>query len=116
MSSIANSKVLVFYLLFLVIFSFFVSSFKIEEDSNKSLSDFAVVTKTISKMNESQSALLNILKYVLIPLVSIDIILVILSMLVITFTSLPIIINTLIFTPIGVIITIDYVLPMIRGN
>ena len=110
-----ESRTLIIYLFFLIIYSFFVSSFAFEE-VNKTIMDYAPLTSTFIKLNQSENLFGSIIKYVLLPFLLIDVIFILLGMIAISFITMPPILSVLIVSPVGIIITFDYILPYVRGN
>lgn len=110
-----QSKTLILYIFFLIFYSFFVSGFALEK-VDKQVIDYAVVTNTFIKLNESESLMGNILKYVLLPFILVDIIFIVFGIISISFITMPPIVSLMVVSPAGIIVTIDYILPYLRGN
>ena len=111
----ANSKALVIYILFFTFFSFFVGLFALEQQ-NKSIADFRFMDTVYNALNKNESFFTSVLKVILIPFLVIEALYLILALIGVSFVTLPPVITLLVLTPMGIIITIDYVIPVIRGN
>lgn len=113
----ANTKFITFYIFFLVFFNFFAGSFALSDESqNFELKKYMKITNIINQWDKSESIIGSVLKVVLIPFLLIDYVVVLIVLMSYGFTILPTAIEILIFTPIGIIITFDYILPYFRGN
>jgi len=112
----ANTKVLVFYILFLIFFSTLSGFFYVEDKNKTILFENILYTKTKDAVNTGIGFLDNAFKIVLAPLLVIDVLSTIIALVSISFISIPPILSSIILAPMVFIIIIDYVLPMIRGN
>jgi hypothetical protein len=131
----ANTNILIFYIFFLVIFNFFAASFALSADSRNfnlseqiPLSELRIkIQNLISRISDSESIIDNALTDlidaialmalypVLFVVVVFAYILFLLNMILIGVAALPAVVNILLFTPMGIIIVYDYVLPYLRG-
>lgn len=109
----ADSKLLKYYIIFFVIFTTFTSGY-FAESTKVDFKNYLPISSLIGKMNNDIVS--NVLKIVLVPFIVLDFIILIIGFLSLTFINLPAFINVIILAPFGIIITIDYIIPMIRGN
>ena len=110
----ADSTILKFYIVFLLVFGTLISGFGIE-GNNFDLSSYTIVFNMFQALNGTDG-LFSILSYVLLPFIILDILVLIMGMMFFTFTTIPTYLTTIILTPLGIFIVIDYLIPTIRGN
>ena len=112
-----NTKTLIIYIFFILSYNFFLTSLYVNNtDDETTPMNKNLFGNAITKLDSSDSKWASVLKVVLVPFIAIDILLNILSMIAIGFTLVNPAISVLIYTPFTIIIVIDYVLPLIRGN
>lgn len=112
----ANSKVFIIYLMFLVFFNFLAGLYAFENDEAFDIQKYLIVQRARASLAEENSIFSSVLRVVLAPFVLIDVLLFVLVTLSVSFVSIPPLLTTLLFTPLGIIILVDYVLPTVRGN
>lgn len=111
----ANTKILIFYLMVLVFFGT-LSGFVSTDSQEFELSNYLKISELRNELKSNEDIFSSLISYVLIPFIIIDFIVGLIAILGFGFSSLPSIINIILFTPLSLIIIFDYVLPMIRGN
>ena len=108
---------IVIYLIFLVTYNFFLVTFYIETvDENFSVEKFKVFGAVSEKLIQKDNILSKILGYTLIPFISFDILIYLIGVITIGIASGSPILNAIVYIPFTLIITVDYILPLIRGN
>jgi|WetSurMetagenome_2_1015567.scaffolds.fasta_scaffold576008_1 hypothetical protein len=111
-----STKILVIYLFFVIIFSFFYTSLTSDESQKFDARNYLVITKIRQSLDKTDNLISNILKVVLIPFILIDALIFIFVVVGFSFSVMPVYLDILFLTPMGIIIMFDYVLPYIRGN
>lgn len=113
----ANTNYLTFFILVLVFFNFFAGSFSLSKESEDfNITKYLAVSNLRTKLEVNKNLFTSILNVVLIPFLLIDGIIFLFVIIGVGVSILPPIVNLLIFIPIGIIITYDYIIPSIRGN
>ena len=130
----AKSGTLIIFIFILVIFNFLagtMGTMNTENTSNKG-KDFSIkklmpVTNIHNNLQDKQeqyneeskgflSGLTSLTIFILTPFILLDVLIMIVGLLGYGFSVVPPIFNIIILTPMTIIIMIDYVIPMIRGN
>lgn len=113
----AETKTLVIWIFFIVIFNLFTGMLISEStNSNVDIKNYMVVSKVKDKFLVGDDLFTNIIRVVTVPFLLIDLLLVVVVLMGISFSVLPPIIELLVFSPLILIITLDYLIPMFRGN
>lgn len=113
----ASTNTLVVFILLLVFFNTIVGMFALSDSSkNFSLTDYMFISKIRASLEQNKNWVSDIIKVILTPFLIIDGIIGLLTLLGIGFAVIPPIINVLIWTPITLIVTFEYIIPVIRGN
>ncbi len=113
----ANTKIIIFYIMFLVFFNFFAGSFSLSQETKEfDITNYAKVSQIRDKLKANDGILSSIFSIVLAPFLLIDYLIILIVLMGLGVTILPPIVNILLFTPLGILFTFDYVLPYARGN
>jgi len=114
---LANTKLIMFYIFFLVIFNTFAGMFALSDESKDfNISSYMKVSEAQNKLEQRDDFLSSVLKIVLFPFILIDFIVVLTVIIGLSVSILPPIINVILFVPLGIMIIFDYIIPVIRGN
>lgn len=130
----AKSGTLIIFIFILVIFNFLagtMGTIESSEDSNRGR-DFSIkklmpITNIHSDLQDKQkdyeeesrgflSGLTSLTIFIITPFILLDVLIMVVGLLSYGFSVVPPIFNIIILTPMTIIIMIDYVIPMIRGN
>lgn len=112
-----STKIIGFYIFFLIIFTTFTGLFSISKDSsNFDYKNYLLISKYRDKLSQQEGVLSKVVNTLLLPFILLDALIFLLAFLGISFTFLPPLVNILVFTPLGLIVFFDYVLPYVRGN
>lgn len=111
----ANTKVLMFYVFFLIIISTMFGLVGIDNDGF-SIEKYLVVSKLRNDLEENRNFVSSVISIVLVPFLVINYMIALLILVGFGFTQIPAVLNILIFTPLGLWIVFDYIIPIIRGN
>lgn len=116
-----NTRTFVIYLFIVIFFNLFAGSFSLTSENNDiSIKKTLVTTQIKDKILTHTglgdwkifSATANILA---LPFIILESLIFIISIIGIGFTVLPAIVEIILFTPLGIIVVLDYVIPVIRG-
>lgn len=112
-----NTGVFKLYLLILIFFNFFAGSFNLNNNDDAfEVNKFFIVSNIRSNLDNADNVFSNILKIVLAPFILIDAVIFMLVVVGLGISVLPPIIEILMFTPLGLFVIFDYIIPAVRGN
>lgn len=108
----------------LVFFNFFAGAFALSQESEEfSIEKFALITKlrgivqdNFEQGNLFEKVLFGTLNVVLLPFLAVDLVIFLLITIGTGISILPPLIELLLFSPLGIIVIYEYILPLIRGN
>jgi hypothetical protein len=113
----AHTRILFFYILFVTFFSLMSGYFIAEQNDGVDIVFSNIIYNAVTDTLETGVGWIDsIANAIFIPFLVIDILSTMLSLLFLSFVGLPSIINIIIFTPLSIMIILEYILPMIRGN
>jgi len=118
-----NTRIFLIYIMIVIFFNLFAGAFSLTNENDneieiqKSLFTIDIRNKIIDVTGADNfkvfSATITILA---LPFIILESLIFILSIIGMGFTVLPSIIEIILFTPLGIIIILDYIIPIIRGN
>lgn len=112
-----NTKIIGFYITFLIIFGTFAGLFVFGNTGESfDYKKYLVVSKVREKLSMGDGFISNIISASLIPFLLIDALMLLLAFVGVSFSYLPTLLNVIVFTPLGLMVIFDYVLPYVRGN
>lgn len=80
------------------------------------ISDYMVTSNVIADLNTHNNWWSDLLKVAVLPFLLFDVLFAIVSIMFFSYSQVPAIINVILFSPLIVMVFLDYVLPYIRGN
>lgn len=111
----ADIQPLIIFIFFVVFFNAVIGLFAISSD-NFNLSDYTFISNLRADLIKHNNWFTNIVSIILVPFMVIDGIILLLKLLVLSFTIIPVLLNVFFIIPLETIVFFGYVLPLIRGN
>ena len=114
-----STKTLVIYLMVLVFFNFFAGQFVISQNEDEfNIQKYLLISNVREKIfsDSADNVFTSFAKVVTAPFLLIDAMIFIIVVIGTGVSVLPPSIELLLFTPLGILVIFEYVLPMVRGN
>jgi len=113
----ANVRPLMLYLMIITTFSFFIGQFAItNENATEGVQAFRITEWARQTfVSDSSGVISSVIKVVTAPFLLLDLLLYVFAVISVGFFILPGWVNIFIFTPLGILVIFDYIIPLIRG-